>query len=75
MDDLDTQRKFLHEFANHLTISDGSLRRAKKLLVEESPDIEKVGASIDMAMKYLKKLNDEVRHLRQHIHDIQDKSK
>ena len=73
MNNLDEHRKFLHEFANQLTVCDGAFRRIKK---ELSKDAEKevVEGHVETGLKYMSNLTKTLRDYRQFITDLDNKA-
>ncbi len=66
--DFSTERRLIHEMANHLTIIQGAVRKALGTLEENPTLLKEERARLAKADDYLKKSTEALRDLRTEIH-------
>lgn len=77
MSEYKKHREFIHDVSNQLTISDGAIKRLKKLQASEAAieTSEDLKACMDMADKYISECIQKLREYRLFIHDLESESK
>ena len=75
MSEYKKHREFIHEFANYITISEGALRRVKKLVDGGEASKEEILENLEVALKYVKKSSADIRGYRQYIHMLEKQHK
>lgn len=75
MSDYKKHREFIHEFANYITISEGAIRRVKKLMDSDEAVKPEILENLEVALKYVKKSSTDIRAYRQYIHMLEKQQK